>query len=92
MKRYFCYLILIGFLTGCEMLGGSGSAVAATTTNSGQIAGDMTTEIENTINQMTWWQFGAVVLLAGWAIPSPMEMIRGMFGGVFSIVKLFKNV
>lgn len=26
---------------------------------------------------LRWWELGLVVLLAGWAIPSPAEMIRG---------------
>lgn len=28
-------------------------------------------------NGLSWWELGLIVLLAGWAIPSPAEMLRG---------------
>lgn len=36
--------------------------------------------IETVVNEsgLTWWQFLTIVLLAGWAIPSPLEMLRGI--------------
>lgn len=36
--------------------------------------------IETVVNQsgLTWWEFLTIVLLAGWAIPSPLEMLRGI--------------
>ncbi len=42
----------------------------------GDIGGDFTTKtLTETYNyQMEMWQFGALILLAGWAIPSPAEM------------------
>ena len=34
-----------------------------------------------TVNErMPWWMAVMVVLLAGWAIPSPAEMVRGLLG------------
>jgi len=45
-----------------------------------------TAPIETVVNEsgLSWWEFLAVVLLAGWAIPSPGEMLRG-------IVTAFRN-
>ena len=39
-----------------------------------------TAPIETVVNEsgLSWWEFLAVVLLAGWAIPSPAEMLRGI--------------
>lgn len=36
--------------------------------------------IETVVNEsgLNWWQFLAIVLLAGWAIPSPLEMLQGI--------------
>lgn len=38
--------------------------------------------VEKVVNDsgLEWWEFGAIVLLAGWAIPSPGEMLRGALG------------
>ena len=40
--------------------------------------------IETVVNQsgLTWWEFLAVVLLAGWAIPSPAEMLESIWRAV----------
>lgn len=27
---------------------------------------------------LEWWELGIIILLAGWAIPSPVEMLRGL--------------
>lgn len=42
--------------------------------------------IETVVNEsgLSWWEFLAVVLLAGWAIPSPAEMLRGIVEAVRS--------
>lgn len=39
-----------------------------------------TAPIEKVVHEsgLSWWEFLAVVLLAGWAIPSPLEMFRGI--------------
>lgn len=43
-----------------------------------------TAPIETVVNEsgLNWWQFLAIVLLAGWAIPSPGEMLRGIVAAV----------
>jgi hypothetical protein len=39
--------------------------------------------IEKVVNNssLEWWQLGLIVLLAGWAIPSPGEMLRSLAEG-----------
>ena len=36
--------------------------------------------VETVVNEagLKWWELGIVILLAGWAIPSPAEMLRGV--------------
>jgi len=36
--------------------------------------------IDTVVNEsgLEWWELAVIVLLAGWAIPSPQEMIRGI--------------
>ena len=36
--------------------------------------------IDTVVNEsgLEWWELAVIVLLAGWAIPSPGEMLRGM--------------
>lgn len=43
--------------------------------------------VETVVNEagLEWWEFAIVILLAGWAIPSPSEMVKGFVG-------LFKKV
>ena len=38
-------------------------------------------------NELEPWVLGVIILLAGWAIPSPMEMIRGLV----NIFKVFRK-
>lgn len=43
-----------------------------------------TAPIETVVNEsgLNWWQFLAIVLLAGWAIPSPGEMLNGFVDAI----------
>lgn len=36
--------------------------------------------VETVVNEagLQWWELGIIILLAGWAIPSPAEMLRGL--------------
>ena len=36
--------------------------------------------IDTVVNEsgLEWWELAVIVLLAGWAIPSPAEMLRGI--------------
>jgi hypothetical protein len=40
-------------------------------------------------NEVEPWMLGVIILLAGWAIPSPSEMVRGFVGFLGVIRKLF---
>lgn len=43
--------------------------------------------IQQITNQLPPWMFGLVILLAGWAIPTPKEcfaMLKGVIGSVFT--------
>lgn len=42
-------------------------------------------------NDIEPWMLGVIILLAGWAIPSPGEMIRGLFSFINSIRSLFRR-
>ena len=66
--------------------GDSSVAQNANTAVSGQVNKEETTRyegpVETVINDdgLTWWELGLIVLLAGWALPSPSEMLRGLVG------------
>lgn len=40
--------------------------------------------IDTVVNEsgLKWWEFAALILLAGWAIPSPAEMLEGIIRAV----------
>lgn len=86
-------------LSGCAALGLDPSvADSAPLDVTGDVSGGIEQNIENTVQQMTWWQFVAVVFLAGWAIPGPGEMFRAlfgvfgsMFGGLITLIKTFRR-
>jgi uncharacterized membrane protein AbrB (regulator of aidB expression) len=42
-------------------------------------------------NEMEPWILGVIILLAGWAIPSPGEMLRGLFHFLGGIRRLFRG-
>ena len=62
--------------------GDSSVAQNANTAVSGQVNSEETTNyegpVETVINDsgLKWWELGLIVLLAGWAIPSPGEMLK----------------
>ena len=62
--------------------GDSSVAQQANTAVSGQVNSEETTNyegpVETVINDsgLKWWELGLIVLLAGWAIPSPGEMLE----------------
>lgn len=66
-----------------ETAGDSSVAQNANTAVSGQV--NSTEEVtyqapvEQVVNEagLDWWVIGLIVMLAGWAIPSPAEMVRG---------------
>ena len=74
-------LVLLLLLTSCAATGLPSQEVVAET------VGDI--ETTNTVineSGMSLYELGALILLAGWAIPSPLEM----FGGIGRFVlKLF---
>lgn len=41
---------------------------------------DFAAPVEQVVNEagLKWWELGLIVLLAGWAIPSPGEMMKGL--------------
>lgn len=97
MKAIVFALVAL-LLTGCSALGLTPAAGAAPVEIGGDISGDLNQSIENTIQQMTWWQFATVCLLAGWAIPGPGEMFRAIFGvfgsafsGLLSLIRIIKG-
>lgn len=67
-----------------ETEGDSSVAQNANTAVSGQVNSESTEEVtyqapvEQVVNEagLDWWVLALIVLLAGWAIPSPGEMIR----------------
>lgn len=62
-------------LAGCASTG-----IPPQDVTTGAVSGDVVTKsVNETVNYgMSLYELGALILLAGWAIPSPLEM----FGGV----------
>lgn len=62
--------------------GDSSVAQQANTAVSGQVNSEETTNYEGPVETIVndsgfkWWELGLIVLLAGWAIPSPGEMLE----------------
>lgn len=62
--------------------GDSSVAQQANTAVSGQVNTEETTNYEGPVDTVVndsgfkWWELGLIVLLAGWAIPSPGEMLE----------------
>lgn len=62
--------------------GDSSVAQNAATAVSGQVNNEETNNYEGPVETVVndagfkWWELGLIVLLAGWAIPSPGEMLR----------------
>ena len=62
--------------------GDSSVAQQANTAVSGQVNSEETTNYEGPVDTVVndsgfkWWELGLIVLLAGWAIPSPGEMLE----------------
>ena len=62
--------------------GDSSVAQQANTAVSGQVNSEETTNYEGPVDTIVndagfkWWELGLIVLLAGWAIPSPGEMLE----------------
>jgi len=62
--------------------GDSSVAQQANTAVSGQVNSEETTNYEGPVETVVndsgfkWWELGLIVLLAGWAIPSPGEMLE----------------
>ena len=87
MKYYLLvlfYMMMLLVLTGCAGVPAPQEVTAETIDTVSQISNVITNNIEP-------WVLGVIILLAGWAIPSPMEMIRGLFGFVGGVVKLFRG-
>lgn len=69
-----------------ETEGDSSVAQNANTAVSGQVNSESTEEVtyqapvERVVNEagLDWWVLALIVMLAGWAIPSPGEMLRGL--------------
>ena len=78
------FLMLVMLLTGCGIVPAPQEVAAETIDTVNQVSNVITNKIEP-------WILGVIILLAGWAIPSPMEMVRGLFGFVGSIIKLFRG-
>lgn len=38
--------------------------------------------IENVYHKLPWWQWVLILLMAGWAIPTPWDMFKGMVNAV----------
>ena len=73
------------FLQGCGIVPDIPQEVVAETIGT-------VSQVSNVVtNQVEPWLIGVIILLAGWAIPSPMEMARGLFGFIGGTVKLFKG-
>ena len=85
------HLMVIAGLMGVLLLQGCGivpdlpqEVVAETIGTVSQVSNVITSNTEP-------WLIGTTILLAGWAIPSPTEMARGLFGFIGNAVKLFKE-
>lgn len=87
-------ILLALLLVGC-VSGYTPTEVPTETTVSGDvgaISNSVESSVHNITQQMTWWQFVLVCVLAGWAIPSPGEMFRAMFIGLKAVVNLMRGV
>lgn len=76
----FFWIVLL--LTGCAGIPAPQEVVAETVGSVSQTSNVITNMIEP-------WMLGVIILLAGWAIPSPGEMIKGLFSLIGSIRNLF---
>ena len=72
-----CALMLGHFISGCAGIPAPQEVVAETVDTVNQTSNVIT-------NQLEPWVLGVIILLAGWAIPSPAEM----FGGLLKLVKV----
>lgn len=85
MKYYllaFSILICLVLVTGCGTLPAPQEIQAETIETVNQVSNVVTNNIQP-------WLLGVIILLAGWAIPTPATMIRGFFGFIASIVGIF---
>ena len=92
MARFLIPLLAIVTLSGCQLLGGAAADPGSTFNAETVDTINNSTEVIN--QQFTFKQLLLFALLAGWAIPGPMEFLggifKGIFGGIASVVKLFK--
>ena len=90
MPKYFLQKILIFTITLLVLWGCSAvptpQAVTAESIDSVQQTSNVIT------NEISPWIMGIVILLAGWAIPSPAEMFKGVGSFIINAVKLFKGI
>ena len=87
MKYYLLvlfYLMMLLILVGCAGTPAPQEVKAESIDTVSQVSNVITNEIEP-------WLLGVIILLAGWAIPTPGAMIRGMFGFIADIFKLFRR-
>lgn len=58
--------------------------------NVGAVNTSIHNSVQNIISQLEVWQLSLIVGLAwlvGWLSPTPIEIIRGFFGGVTEVIK-----
>lgn len=82
----FKVLIMTLLIGGCAGVGVPSQEIIAEAVET--IEANQT--VEN-IYGMSHLELAALILLAGWAIPSPSEMLGSLFKGVSYVFKLFRN-
>lgn len=76
-------LLLTLLLVGCSSVPGSQEVVAETVDTVNQSSSVINNDLEP-------WVLGVIILLAGWAIPSPGEMLRGLVSGISIVRGVFR--
>ena len=77
-------LVLLLAIAGCSALpfmgGGPSLGVEATMGDKSQaiVSETQTAKTINNVTELPWYYIVLIALLAGWAIPSPMECFRGL--------------
>ena len=87
MVKWGIIIMVALVLVGCAAAGvPAPQDVTAETV--GSVTQTQTSSIIN--NEIPPWLIGVIILLAGWAIPTPTTMIKGMFSTIYDIINMFK--
>ena len=76
------FLLVIAGCSAIPFMGGGGPSLGVEATmgdkNQAIVSETQTAKTINNVTELPWYYIVLIALLAGWAIPSPMECFRGL--------------